>query len=104
MGEADRLAIAGGTPGYRADGARPARRSLTAAPTSARERGSLVCAGPGNNGGDGFVAARLLGGAGLRGRVCLLGDRDRLKGDARLAAAPGTAVEPPTPALPRAPA
>src|SRR5262249_15211775 len=47
----------------------------------------VVVAGPGNNGGDGFVAARHLGAAGMRVRICLVGARDRLKGDAAWAAA-----------------
>jgi hydroxyethylthiazole kinase-like uncharacterized protein yjeF len=46
-----------------------------------------VIAGPGNNGGDGFVAARHLAGAGMRVRVHLVGARDLLKGDAAWAAA-----------------
>ena len=41
-----------------------------------------VLAGTGNNGGDGFVVARLAHEAGLQVQVLQLGDRSRLRGDA----------------------
>ncbi len=85
MGEADRLAIAGGTPGYslmlKAGGA-----VADAAQDMAEEGRILVVVGPGNNGGDGFVAAEILRRAGRNVRVALLGSRDALKGDAARAA------------------
>jgi hydroxyethylthiazole kinase-like uncharacterized protein yjeF len=43
-----------------------------------------VVAGRGNNGGDGFVVARYLANAGLPVVVFLLGERDRVSGDARV--------------------
>jgi NAD(P)H-hydrate epimerase len=59
----------------------------------------LVACGPGNNGGDGLVAARVLRQRGYRVRLGLLGARERLKGDAaEMAARWGEAIEPLTPA------
>jgi NAD(P)H-hydrate epimerase len=49
---------------------------------SAARRITVLC-GKGNNGGDGFVAARVLAAAGLTVKVLLLGKPEDLKGDAK---------------------
>jgi ADP-dependent NAD(P)H-hydrate dehydratase / NAD(P)H-hydrate epimerase len=86
IAEADRLTISGGTPGIglmeRAGGA---VAEAVAARHPRRCRVAVV-AGPGNNGGDGFVAARLLAEQGYRVTVMLVGLPAKLKGDAALAA------------------
>jgi ADP-dependent NAD(P)H-hydrate dehydratase / NAD(P)H-hydrate epimerase len=86
MGEADRLTIAGGLPGI--DLMEKAGRAVAAAVVVRHRAGSrvVVVAGPGNNGGDGFVAARILAEQGYGVRFLLVGDVSRLKGDAALAA------------------
>jgi ADP-dependent NAD(P)H-hydrate dehydratase / NAD(P)H-hydrate epimerase len=86
MGEADRRTIAGGLSGpalMEAAGAAVARAVMARHPP-----GSMVAvvAGAGNNGGDGFVAARHLEMAGYRVSVFLIGRREALKGDAAWAA------------------
>ena len=54
-------------------------------PALARAPGrAVVLCGPGNNGGDGFVVARLLKGLGWEVEVFLYGDPERLPADARV--------------------
>jgi hydroxyethylthiazole kinase-like uncharacterized protein yjeF len=86
MAEADRLAIAGGVPGATLmDNAGTAVAEAVAAVHPAGSR-IVVVAGPGNNGGDGFVSARVLSEQGFAVRVLLLGTKERLVGDAAAAA------------------
>jgi ADP-dependent NAD(P)H-hydrate dehydratase / NAD(P)H-hydrate epimerase len=86
MVEADRLTIAGGMPGIELMERAGAAVADAVAERHARGAAIAVVAGPGNNGGDGFVAARLLAERGYAVKVLLLGDVGRLKGDAALAA------------------
>src|ERR1700692_4743260 len=85
MERADRLTIAAGTPGFSL--MLSAGQAVAAAAMELVAEGPiLVIAGPGNNGGDGFVAAAELAARGRDVSVILLCERDSLQGDAALAA------------------
>lgn len=98
MAEADRLAVAAGATGLalmESAGAAVANCVVRSQPPGAPV---VVVAGPGNNGGDGFVAARILAERGYDVRLHLLGRLESLKGDAAQAArrwpGPVAAAEP----------
>jgi ADP-dependent NAD(P)H-hydrate dehydratase / NAD(P)H-hydrate epimerase len=85
MERADRLAIAAGTPGFAL--MLSAGQAVAAAAMDLAEVGPiLVICGPGNNGGDGFVAAAELAAQGREVSVILSCERDALHGDAASAA------------------
>src|SRR5262249_54407607 len=97
MAEADRATIAAGTPGIELM-ENAGRAVADAISRRWQARALIVLCGPGNNGGDGFVAARMLAERGWPVRVALLGRVAELRGDAAHAASrwPGTfeAMEP----------
>ena len=85
MGEADRRSVEMGVPIsilMENAGAAVAKFCLR---QYAAERAVLVLCGKGNNGGDGFVAARYLGDAGRSVRIALLGTASDVKGEAAAA-------------------
>jgi hydroxyethylthiazole kinase-like uncharacterized protein yjeF len=81
MAQADRTTIDAGTPGQQL-----MQRAGIAVGQEVSRRWSprpiTVLCGPGNNGGDGFVAANFLAQRGWQVRVALLGDLAALRGDA----------------------
>lgn len=81
MGRADRAAIAAGTSGI--DLMEAAGQAVARAVKGRwAKQAVVVLCGPGNNGGDGFVAARHLAQAGWPVTIGLLGQRNSLSGDA----------------------
>jgi ADP-dependent NAD(P)H-hydrate dehydratase / NAD(P)H-hydrate epimerase len=86
MREADRLTIAGGVASLTL--MENAGKAVAQAVCACQNPGGrvVVLAGPGNNGGDGFVAARLLAEQGYAVKVLLVGALDKLTGDAAAAA------------------
>ncbi|MGA9823623.1 MAG: NAD(P)H-hydrate epimerase, partial [Methylocystis sp.] len=97
MARADSLAIAGGVPGMALmeNAAAAITRTTNQILQKSSGRRVLVLCGPGNNGGDGYVAARLLRNWRIKVKVAALTPRESLRGDALAAAAAWDgAVEP----------
>ena len=94
MARADAATIAAGVPGFAlmekaGEAVADVAAQLVLPLSRAKPRIAVLC-GPGNNGGDGYVAARLLAGRGMAMTCFTLGDPTKLKGDAASAAAAWT--------------
>ncbi len=97
MAQADRLTIASGVPSMKLMENAAATIATTVNQILQKSSGRrvLVLCGPGNNGGDGYVAARLLRSSRVKVRVATLTPRETLRGDAFAAAADWTgSIEP----------
>lgn len=82
MGEVDSAAIRSGIDGYRLMLTAGAAISACVLEHYPQASGAIVLCGPGNNGGDGYVAARGLAEAGMPVRLYSAVNPERLKGDA----------------------
>lgn len=83
MTEADRAAVAAGTPAslLMQNAGNAVAQEITRRWTP---RPVTILCGPGNNGGDGFVAGTALAQSGWPVRIALLGSREALRGEARI--------------------
>ncbi len=86
MASAERIAMNAGVAGLELMERAGAAVAEVAADLAAEGARVAVLCGPGNNGGDGFIAARLLRARGFAVDVALLGNLSALKGDAAEAA------------------
>lgn len=82
MSDADRSAVDAGVASLDLMEAAGQAVASQAMATAGRTGTAVILCGPGNNGGDGYVAARHLAGLGWRLRLYTLCDRKDLKGDA----------------------
>lgn len=85
MSKADQMTIEGGIPGIVLMENAGQAVARVAMKCTGSHQPVLVLCGPGNNGGDGFIAARCLAAAGYEVEVLLLKDPAGLKGDAQTA-------------------